>query len=203
MSNTQCDLCGQYRGFFHSCPSKGLSSSPVETIPTPPSPVRLVVEDRVIPTIQANIPYHKVFTEFNEDAFARTKALFESRPSLQTPEERVVIFENWVNDMSDIYNMSRPRFIWDEDTQWAGGGIYRHHDHAIIMSKSRQSVITLIHEFRHALQLTKHGEDMKYRDREDDARAWSLSLYYLLKPTLLEKLVREGKVYHIKPEDFD
>lgn len=147
--------------------------------------------------------YHKRFRNFHRAALRATDELFRARPSQLEPEERKVVFKTWVDTISDIYGMERPAFHWDASADHGGGGFYRPADHSITMSPNHPSVITLIHETRHALQHTEKGAPMVTDDVERDARAWSLSLYYKVRPTLLKRLVREGRVFHIDPTVFD
>lgn len=147
--------------------------------------------------------YHLKFTNFNARTLEATKALFRARPSQMAPEERKVLFKNWVDTISDVYGMERPTFYWDTAADHGGGGFYRLSDHSITMSPNHPSVITLIHEFRHALQHKEKGAKKVSNDVERDARAWSLSLYYKVRPNLLKRLVREGRVFHIDPSVFD
>lgn len=81
----------------------------------------------------------------------------------------------------------------------AGHGFYNQLTNEIHMSYP--SIITLLHEFRHAMQHQRCAGD--WRDAEDDARGWSLSLYYLAAPRTLERLVREGRVLHTTIADFE
>lgn len=147
--------------------------------------------------------YHLKFTNFNARTLEATKELFRARPSQMDPEERKELFKNWVDTVSDVYGMERPTFHWDTSADLGGGGFYRPADHSITMSPNHPSVITLIHEFRHALQTKEKGAKKVSRDVERDARAWSLSLYYKVRPNLLKRLVREGRVFHIDPTVFD
>lgn len=147
--------------------------------------------------------YHTRFRNFHSQAIEATRELFRARPSQLTQSERETVFENWVNTISDIYGMERPSFHWSAEADYGGGGFYRPSDHSITMSPNHPSVITLIHETRHALQHAGKGAPMISRDFERDARAWSLSLYYKVRPNLLKRLVREGRVFHIDPTVFN
>lgn len=147
--------------------------------------------------------YHIRFRNFHRQTLDATKDLFRARPSQLTADERHIVFKNWVDKISDIYGMERPTFHWDESADMGGGGFYRLSDHSITMSPNHPSVITLIHETRHALQHKEKGAPMVSTDVERDARAWSLSLYYKVKPNLLKRLVREGRVFHIDASVFD
>jgi hypothetical protein len=56
-------------------------------------------------TARNRTPYHKRFRHFNRRALEATDALFAARPSGMSPEERDVVFREWVNKISDIYGM--------------------------------------------------------------------------------------------------
>ena len=128
--------------------------------------------------------YHLRFKNFNTKTIEETKTLFSARPSTLMPAERAIVFKNWVDKISEIYHMDTPTFYWDEEADYGGGGFYRHKDHSITMSPNHPSIVTLIHETRHALQIKEKGAPMVSDDLERDARAWSLSLYYKTKPQL-------------------
>lgn len=147
--------------------------------------------------------YHRRFRNFHRAALEATDELFRARPSQLEPDERKVVFKTWVDKISDIYGMERPTFYWDTAADMGGGGFYRLADHSITMSPNHPSVITLIHETRHALQHKEKGAPMITTDVERDARAWSLSLYYKVRPNLLKRLVQEGRVFHIDRSVFD
>lgn len=153
-------------------------------------------------TAEARRPYHRRFANFKRAALDATRQLIEARPSRMSPEERDVAFRSWVTALSEAYGMETPAFHWDEDADYGGGGFYQPATHSITMSPNHPSVVTLIHEFRHALQRTGKGAPMVSQDIEVDARAWSLSLYWQVKPRLLERLVREGRVFHITADEL-
>lgn len=148
-------------------------------------------------------PYHKRFTRFDDATVRATDALFAARPSQLSVEDRDVAFRGWVSTVSAVYGMDVPAFGWDDDADDAGGGYYRLADHSITMSPNHPSVTTLIHEFRHALQHAGKGAPMVSPDIEEDARAWSLSLYFRVRPRLFSRMVTEGRLLHIDPADLD
>lgn len=147
--------------------------------------------------------YHVRFRNFHRQTLEATKELFRSRPSQLAQEEREAVFKAWVDRISDIYGMERPAMRWDTSADSGGGGYYTPSNHSITMSPNHPSIITLIHETRHALQRKGKGAPQINDDVEIDARAWSLSLYYKVRPNLLKRLVREGRVLHIDPTVFD
>lgn len=147
-------------------------------------------------------PYHKRFSAFHQRTVEATDALFASRPSQLSHGERDRVFRDWVTEVSGAYGMEPPTFRWDVDADDAGGGYYRPADHSITMSPNHPSVTTLIHEFRHAMQAKEAGAAQVSPDIEVDARAWSLSLYYQVRPRLFERLVREGRIFHVSAKDL-
>lgn len=144
-------------------------------------------------------PYHKAFSRIIPAVKEHTDALFRSRPSRMSREAATAAFQGWLSKVSQEYGVATPVLIWDEDAVFAGGGEYRPQHQEIRMSKV--SVTTLIHEFRHHLQ--SQGATMIHPDLEEDARAWSLSVYYAVRPELLRRLVSQGRVFHISAADFD
>lgn len=146
--------------------------------------------------------YHKLFTDFSTEILDATRQLFESRPSQLAFKDRDALFKSWIDKSSDSYKITPPHLVWADEADDTGGGFYEISSHRIFMSPSRASVITFLHEFRHALQ-HKGVEDRVSEDNEIDARAWSLSLYYNIKPNLLKKLVLEGRVFHIDKTVFE
>lgn len=146
--------------------------------------------------------YHLRFQNFKQKTLQETKALFRARPSQLDEEARKNLFERWIEKVSAEYNMEAPQVFWDEEADYGGGGFYSLDSHSITLSPNRPSITTLLHEFRHALQAKECGPRMVSRDIEIDARAWSLSLYYQCRPVLFERLVREGRIFHINPNAF-
>lgn len=93
----------------------------------------------------------------------------------------------WVAEVSVIYQVTPPKL---KKTAWAGQGCFSPSTNTIHMAYP--SITTLLHEFRHAYQHS-HPSRM-VDDVEDDARAWSLSLYYRVAPRTVRRLASEGKI---------
>lgn len=144
-------------------------------------------------------PYHLAFSRLKSTLLPATDSLFRSRPSLLAMTDAERVFENWLSHASGTYDLPKPNFRWDSAAEDGGGGVYYPQSHEIVMSKV--SITTLLHEFRHHLQ--HNGAAMIDPDLEEDARAWSLSLYYAVRPNLLRKLVQQGRIFHISPRDFE
>lgn len=75
-----------------------------------------------------------------------------------------------------------------------GGGSYMV-DYNTIELYKKFSLVTFLHEFRHVMQ-HKLDIDM-YKTNEDDARAWSLSLYYLADPVRFNRAARMGMLHYV------
>lgn len=142
--------------------------------------------------------YHTRFTRIKPFVQERTKFVIRH---WNNPEYRDqwAILEAWMFivclDERGYHGMRKPTLVRDEN---AGSGYYLVDSNEIHMSKP--SIITLLHEFRHAMQA--QGFAGRFRDPEEDARGWSLSLYYSAAPRSLERLVRENRVFFMEPADF-
>lgn len=199
-------------GRFSTVPPSVPTSSPVIT-PTLQQTQNINNIEQMYERMQTNInrnseehwanTYHLRFTKFHAKTIEATKELFALRPSSLADADRASAFKTWVDKISDVYNMEKPEFYWDEEADYGGGGFYRPLDHSITMSPNHPSIVTLIHETRHALQYKDKGAPMITPDIEKDARAWSLSLYYKVKPNLFKRLVTEGRIFHINPTVFN
>lgn len=94
----------------------------------------------------------------------------------------------WLDEVSAVYEVPTPTL--HRQPHGAGSGYYMISTNSIHMP--HPSIVTLLHEFRHAYQHSR--PERMVADVEDDARAWSLSLYYKVAPRTLRRLAREGKV---------
>lgn len=139
--------------------------------------------------------YHKKFSNFRPDTIFRTKLLIRGWKNADE-QSRWDKMHLWVIFMSTNLGMDCPRLVRDFN---ANAGYYLVRENEIHMSKP--SIITLIHEFRHAMQA--QGKAGNWQDVEHDARGWSLSLYYKVAPKSLKKLVSEGMVFHVDDSDFE
>lgn len=93
-------------------------------------------------------------------------------------DEKISICEKWLKTLSEIYKVNVPDFRFSESESnylRTGGGVYESRLVRITLYK-KISLVTLLHEFRHHLQHQKNIKLYK-KDLEEDARAWSLSLY--------------------------
>ena len=139
--------------------------------------------------------YHKKFSNFRPETIFRTKHLIDGWKNADE-QTRWAKMNLWVMFMSISLEMDGPKV---RRSPHAGHGYYKVDTNEIHLSKP--SIVTLLHEFRHAMQAQNKAGN--WRDLEHDARGWSLSLYYKIAPRTLRKLVREGMVLHIDDADFE
>jgi hypothetical protein len=142
--------------------------------------------------------YHKKFRHFKPETLTMTKVMLKDW-SACNDSRKWIKMQEWTQKASNAYGIPMPVIV--EDTA-AGSGFYHLASNTIHMSKP--SVVTVIHEFRHALQRHNKAKGFSYleNDVEPDARAWSLSLYYKVAPRSFRRLVEEGKIFHIEMSDL-
>lgn len=146
--------------------------------------------------------YHEQFKHLKVDTIMATKALFAHHFYRLSDDEKHRRFEQWLADVSSIYGLPVPSFQLGSEAEAHGSGVYHIVSQQIVLPK--YSIVSLMHEFRHHMQHTLPVRLQPTLEAiEDDARAWSLSLFYASKPRLFEKSVREGKIFFVSPEDLE
>ncbi len=149
-------------------------------------------------------PYHQQVENFTADTLAATHAIFTARPSRLTTPERHAVCEQWVRDVSAAEGTPIPAVQWENSNlSNCGGGYYRPSTHTLYMRAERPSLLTLFHEYRHAEQEKRTGSPMVSTDVEDDARAWSMSLFHQVRPRLFARLVNDGRIFNITGADLN
>jgi hypothetical protein len=138
--------------------------------------------------------YHKHFKNINDVTVKRSKILLDGW-SQKSEQQRWEAIRLWTIMVSVDRGMECPKLMINPS---AGYGYYSQRHNEIHMSKP--SIVTLFHEFRHAMQY--QGKAGTWRDEEHDARGWSLSLYFKIAPRTLKRLVAEEKVLHMTVADF-
>jgi len=153
------------------------------------------------------LPYHKVFRgQFDNVTTQLLKDYVEKdRPWKGTSEEQFAKLDTFLGKLSEIYKLKKPTLIIDPAmTGKVKDGVYEPKDNTIKLPKI--SVTTLLHEFRHALQ-HHFRKDVLYPlvewAMEEDARSWSLSLWYQAMPEKFRKLVKTGKIIHMRKSDLE
>lgn len=147
--------------------------------------------------------YSQVFKNIKPEAIALTKELAKSGIWKKdvSKSDKAIAMGIWVQKMADLYNMERPKFYFIDGAKGkaqyrkTGGGCYIPSHHEIYVFE-KPSITTLLHEFRHAMQFQLGVK--KFRgDHEEDARAWSVSLYRLSLPKSYKNAVEKG-ILHFK-----
>lgn len=142
--------------------------------------------------------YHKKFQHFKPKTLTITRTLLRDW-GRSSNDLQWLKMNAWLTQGAEIYGIPRPNLIQDSR---AGYGCYQLATNNICMSKP--SVITLLHEFRHALQNHQRatGFNNDPRQVEPDARAWSLSLYYRVAPRSFRRLVAQGSIFFVSTNDL-
>lgn len=145
--------------------------------------------------------YNLMFTEeqVGSGTVEATKALISKiwRGSI---EKRLIAINSFVEIVSDAYgieNYPRVSFVdghrGDVLYSMTGGGAYERETNTIHLYK-KISLITFLHEFRHAMQaITDVDRQVAV---ESDAAGWSHSLYYLADPDRYMRSKARGLFYH-------
>lgn len=110
-----------------------------------------------------------------------------------TVDYKIELCIEWLETVSNIYKVRTPEFFFNESKMQyiqTGGGIYSPSERKITLYH-KFSLVTLFHEFRHHLQNEKKL-DLYKNDIEEDARAWSVSLFATALPRSYENAVSKG-----------
>lgn len=139
--------------------------------------------------------YSTAFKNINVKTIEATKLLPKAGiwKNDVSPIQKIQACENWIKAVSEIYEVEVPEFRFDTSEvmyQTTGGGHYEPWANRITLFM-KFSMVTLLHEFRHHLQHTKRVTMYK-NDNEEDARAWSVSLYKLACPKSYQNAVNKG-----------
>lgn len=110
-----------------------------------------------------------------------------------TVQQKYNICDIWVTVVSEIYGIEKPTFRFDPDERMynlTGGGHYEPHANRITLFK-KFSLVTLMHEFRHHMQYQMYDLKLYKGHVEEDARAWSVSLFKLALPKSYQNAVNK------------
>jgi hypothetical protein len=146
--------------------------------------------------------YHHAVADFPPSLIHVTDRYFRRRP---WRSDWVTKAQAWLDTAADVYDLPAIGLVLTTRREAAGSGCYLATRNEIRMPKA--SVVTLFHEFRHAIQHHQPDEVWYRVDEttpavEDDARAWSLSLFHQVRPQLLASAVEAGRVFYITHEDL-
>jgi len=103
-------------------------------------------------------------------------------------EEGFELLREMFTRFSEIYGIPVPGLHQDS------------YEHYLIPAEEiglpRPSLVSACHEYRHHMQ--KYGR-LRYRDKEVDARAWSISVFYLALPEAFDRAWRQGRIWYMPP----
>lgn len=141
-------------------------------------------------------------TYFGEAIINASRALTE-KFWLPTKSERIDGIEEWLTTVSATIGITKPIFKFIEGNegiklyQSTGGGqtMYDQTNHVVVIYLYRKfSIVTLFHEYRHAMQLSL-TDLINVPDVEEDAREWSCSLYFNTDPERFMRAFTAGRLH--------
>lgn len=134
--------------------------------------------------------YSRRFRHLDPRVIELTRDLVRARPWTLGPNAQLALARRWVEGAARVYRVEPPEVVWG--SALLGG--YAPSLHRIVLQEDRQlSVVTLLHEFRHSLQEVAS---------EDDARAWSLSLFRRAAPRRFRRMVELGRLLYCDQDDL-
>lgn len=150
----------------------------------------------------ATFSYGTVFKNIKPEVITATKELIKGGiwKSDVSNEDKAILMGVWVQKVSRIYNLPTPKFYFVGGKEGAreynrtGGGCYFPTLNEMYVFK-KPSLTTLLHEFRHCMQ-KQLGVTQFRKDAEEDARAWSCSLYRLSAPNSYKKAMEKGIMHY-------
>lgn len=119
------------------------------------------------------------------------KVIIEDRIFKRTHTERFIILDRLLNKLCEIYNIpedKKPKLLLTTFSD----GFYNMIDNSINLN-DKLSLITLLHEFKHFLQIANNKPNS-----EDIARGYSISLFYLASEKHFNRAIRKGLIFHQK-----
>jgi hypothetical protein len=144
--------------------------------------------------------YSNVYSNINAEVVNATKKLVKSGYMKRDnpPEIKLAVAEIWLMEVCNIYGIKTIPTLEFNPSEGGyhstGGGTYRPANAHITLYK-KFSLVTLLHEFRHHMQSTKQGMTLHRNDHEEDARAWSVSLFKLATPKMFANAVEKGLLH--------
>lgn len=113
-------------------------------------------------------------------------------------DDKVKAMRLWIQKVSTIYGFEPPKFYFVDDIRQyrqTGGGCYFPFQHEFYVFH-KPSMMTFLHEFRHAMQYKIEGLKLYKGDVEEDARAWSHSAFKKALPKSYKKAIERGLFHH-------
>jgi hypothetical protein len=118
-----------------------------------------------------------------------TKVIWKNR----SKQEKLETIVAWLMVVSNVLDIEIPSIEWETNellAMFTGGGCYNSDTRHIRIYKL--SLTTLLHEYRHHMQNVMNIHNESIEEREEDARAWSCSLFYIASPEKFENAMRKG-----------
>lgn len=118
------------------------------------------------------------------------------RLGLNPSMDGVIRFYDFIKEYNDIDQDIK--IMLKEEKNSVNGGLYMHYCKKIIFYE-KLSLITVLHELRHYIQFNTDLIFLlnSYSKREEDARAWSSSLFFAVFPKEYKRLANEGRIKFI------
>lgn len=149
--------------------------------------------------MNSTFTYSDVFKNIKGEVIQATKDLIKGgifKKDLPK-QDKAILMGLWIQVVSRAYDFEEvPKFYFVDDRaeyNRTGGGCYFPSKNEIYIFY-KPSFTTLLHEFRHAMQFQK-GIKMFRNEHEEDARAWSVSLYKLSAPKTYKNAVEKGLLH--------
>jgi len=136
-----------------------------------------------------NNSYGDRINDFNPQIVEATKKLIgEPHSTIWKKSESYAMksMRTWLSEVSKLCEIKKP--LLKIDSEMYASGRYYADKNQIILPKV--SVVTLLHEFAHALN---HQKGLP--NSEDNARAWSCSLFKNAAPKHYAKAVRKNLIF--------
>jgi len=134
------------------------------------------------------IQYHKKFTknDFKREAILAVRGAIKAGLFREPVEEKRIIISNLNEKLSEIYGLEQLPIEYIEG--YSSTGSYNRVK--IVLNKT--SLVTYLHEFAHYLA----DKTSCFANNEENARGWSISLYYCATPKLCTAAIQKGLIMH-------
>jgi hypothetical protein len=132
--------------------------------------------------------YHKMFkkTDFNREAILAVRSAIKAGLFREPVETKRIIISNLNQSLCEIYNLDQLPIEYIEGYESLGS----FNGNKIVLNKT--SLVTFLHEFFHYLS---HATNC-FPNSEENARGWSISLYYCATPKLCTAAIQKGLIVH-------